>query len=83
MNKEILSSRQYDKILESWKEYIEEIRTWKYNGYILYINKDFYDKYKDKIDLIDGEIEIITNLPKDVNAVYMKKTDWRITAWYE
>ena len=83
MNNEILTTRQCGKTLESWREYIEQIKDWEVDNYVLYINKDFYNNYKDEIDLLDVEIEITSNLPKNVNAVYMKKVDWRFESWYE
>ena len=83
MDKEILSARQCGKTLESWFDFIKQAENMKADNYVLYINKEFYDKYKDKINLIDCEIEVITNLPKNINAVYMKKVDWRYTDWYE
>ena len=83
--KEMLSTQQCGKTLENWKEYLENIRDMKIDtyNYVLYINKDFWDKYKDELDFLDGEVEITTNLPKGVNAVFMKKVDWRLQSWYE
>ena len=83
MKDEVLSTQQCGKTLESWYDYIEQIKDMKVDNYVLYINKDFYDMYKDKLDFIDYEIEVTTNLPKNVNAVFMKKVDWRFQSWYE
>lgn len=83
--KEMFSTQQCGKTLESWKEYLKKIRDIKVDtyNYVLYINKDFWDKFKDELDFLDGEVEITTNLPKNVNAVFMKKVDWRFQSWYE
>ena len=83
MKDEILSTQQCGKTLESWKDYINQIKNMKFDNYVLYINKDFYDMYKDKLDFINCEMEITTNLPKNVNAVFMKKVDWRFQSRYE
>ena len=73
--KMLFSTQQCGKTLESWKEYLEEIRDMgidTYN-YVLYINKDFWDNYKDELDFLDGKVEITTSLPKNVNAEKKKK----------
>lgn len=77
--KELVSTRQCGKTLKSFYDYIEQIRNWKVDNYVLYIKKDFWNRYKDEIKdyLLDIEIVITNNLPKNVNAVFMKKVDWR------
>ena len=72
------STRSVGKTLDSWNKFIKQINDIKvqYEDYVLYINKDYYKQYKEKLNFIDIEIVITDNLPKNINAIFMKKTDW-------
>lgn len=73
--KEILSTRQCGKTLESMVDYIKTIQDYKVDNYVLYIKKDIWKQYKDELKDYLLDIKIITtdNLPDNVNAIYMKE----------
>ena len=79
MNK--LSARQNGKTINEFYKYIEQIKNWKTDNYVLYVDKNFWNNYKNEFKecLNFTKIIITESLPEGVNAVYMKeeKLEWK------
>ena len=85
MNNEMLSTQNNNKTLKSLIEYIKQIKDYQLENYILYIDKKLWVLYKDQIEEYipyNIDIQITGNLPDNIDAVYMKKVDWRTMTWY-